>query len=473
MSLRRFSAFFRPKSLRTRVSLSVAMLLLLAVMLLSVFVYADLGGGLRRTLDDSLRMSASVAAAAVQVSDHRLSVQQNLPGDNRELQTLWNEGTTVRYLDTDGRTLSGFGLGWNAPADPLNLAEIRAEGHAFTEWTDRASDKDFRVYTQAIRENGTVVGFVQVMRDLHPIADTLAELLAALAIGGVLVVVAGGIGGFFLSRQALKPIEKITRTAQEISAQDLSARLNMSHSYDEVGRLASTFDSMLERLEDSFARERRFTADASHELRTPLAAMEAILSVIRAEPRSTEEYQQALDDLAEETTRLRKLAEDLLFLARGEQPGSEKAEIVDLSVLVQDVVEALALLAQEKALSIECQAEPGVKVRGETDKLIRVLLNLIENAVKFTDEGGLTVTVRSVRDTAVVEVIDTGIGIPSDHLTHIFERFYRVDSSRSRPGAGLGLSLARQIVLDHGGDLTVQSTEGHGSTFTVILPRSM
>lgn len=465
--------FLRPKSLRTRVSLSVALLLLVAVVLLSLFVYMDLGGGLRRTLDDSLRMSASVAAAAVQVSNHSLSVQPDLPGSSRELQSLWNEGTTVRYLDAAGNTLAGFGLGWNAPTNTTNLAEARAEGHAFSEWTDRTLDKDFRVYTQAVSNGDAVLGFVQVMRDLHPISETLAELLAALAIGGTLVVVGGAIGGFFLSRQALKPIDKITRTAREISAQDLSARLNMTGSYDEVGRLASTFDSMLERLEDSFARERRFTADASHELRTPLAAMEAILGVIRAEPRSAEEYEQALDDLAEETTRLRKLVEDLLFLARGEHSGQEATETFDLSLLVQDVVDALSPLAEEKALSLQCQAEPRLQVRGKTDSLIRVFLNLIDNAIKFTDQGGITVTVYSTKESAVVAVADTGVGIPSAHLEHIFERFHRVDPSRSNPGSGLGLSLARQIILDHGGTLTVKSTEGRGSTFTVTLPRLM
>ena len=214
--------------------------------------------------------------------------------------------------------------------------------------------------------------------------------------------------------------------------------------------------------------ERRFTADASHELRTPLAAMEAILSVIRLEPRENAEYELALDDIAEETARLRALAEGLLRLARCARPQPMDLVAGDASLLAEDVVEAMRPLAEAKGLDLASRIEPGLTVLGDSDSVIRVMLNLLDNAIKFTESGGtVTVSAFSQGDGTFVEVADTGIGIPADRHTSVFERFYRVDSSRSTPGAGLGLSLAQQMVHENGGELSVASKEGSGSTFTV------
>jgi signal transduction histidine kinase len=284
-------------------------------------------------------------------------------------------------------------------------------------------------------------------------------------------VVAGGVGAYFLAKRALAPIDTITQTAREISASELSARLNMPHAYQEVAQLAETFDQMLERLEASFARERRFTADASHELRTPLAAMEAILSVVRSEPREAHEYEEALDDLADETARLRSLAEQLLQLSRQTQPERTDMAPVDLSILLADVADALHPLLEAKSLSLERRIEPGLHVLGDSDSLIRVFLNLLDNAIKFTERGTITIAASLEGDKVRVDVGDTGIGISADRLPGVFERFYRADPSRSTPGAGLGLALANQIVRNHGGMLSVESTEGKGSTFTVMLQR--
>ncbi len=239
---------------------------------------------------------------------------------------------------------------------------------------------------------------------------------------------------------------------------------------DEVGRLASTFDEMLQRLDDSFQRERRFAADASHELRTPLAAMEAILDVVRAEPREPAQYVEALDDLAQETARLRSLVDDLLELARGTRT-SGTAQPVDLTTLVEDVVDALRPLAEAEDLSLEYTGQEGLWIAGDSDSLIRLFVNLVDNAIKFTVRGGVTVTARGANETVIIDVADTGVGIPAGDLATIFERFSRGDRSRATPGVGLGLALAQQITKAHSGTLTVESSEGEGTTFTVMLPR--
>ena len=199
--------------------------------------------------------------------------------------------------------------------------------------------------------------------------------------------------------------------------------------------------------------------------------MEAILSVVRSHPRDAREYEEALDDLADETARLRSLAEQLLQLSRQTQVGQPDTVPVDLSVLLADVADALRPLFEAKSLALEMQIQPGLRVLGDSDSLIRVFLNLLDNAIKFTERGTITVAASSQGEKVRVDVSDTGAGIPADRQAGVFERFYRADPSRSTPGAGLGLALASQIVRNHRGTLSVESIEGKGSTFTVILQR--
>ena len=473
MVLRTVLRWLRPRSLRVRFGLGVVALMVVALVLFGSFVYFNVDRGLRSGVDDSLRVSASQAAATLDLDNGKLVLGDTPPSSNSALDALRARGHTVRYLGPNGEILGGFGNLWNSPVNSQSLAAARNGRPAFYDVDGPGVDKDYRLYTLPVLAGQNVVGYVQVFQSLDSVEETLAELLAALLIGGVVITVAGGLGGYFLAGRALAPIDSITRTARRISARDLSARLNIATSDDEVGRLASTFDDMLERLDSSFKRERQFTADASHELRTPLAAMEAILSVIRSEPRQTTEYEQALDDLAEETARLRCLAEDLLRLARGAQPMAAELVPVDISTLVEDVADALSPLAEAKGLYLECEATPGLILMGDSDSLIRVFLNLVDNAIKFTENGRVTVKAFSDDGAVVVEVSDTGVGIPPERLPSVFERFYRADSSRSTPGTGLGLALALQIVQNHGGTLAARSAEGEGSTFTVRFEEAL
>ncbi|MCL4369036.1 MAG: HAMP domain-containing histidine kinase [Actinobacteria bacterium] len=459
----------RRRSLRTRFGMWVAALVVMALSLFGAYVYIAVGLGLRSGLDDSLRVSASLVASTVTVARGGLVLGESMPENNSELGALLAQGNTVRYVDAQGAVMGGFGLLWNAPPDAAGLALARSGSPAFTNAADPAADKDYRVYTLPLAEGNTVAGFVQVMHGLDSVNAALQRLLAALLIGGAFVMVGVGLAGYYLAGPALAPIDEITRTAQRISAEDLSARLHMTGADDEVGRLASTFDDMLERLDDSFERERRFAADASHELRTPLAAMEAILGVVRSEARDPAEYTQALDDLAEETARLRALVGDLLQFARGARTVEAELAPVDLSTLVHDVVDVLRRLAEAKGLSLECRVDAGLTVMGDSDGLVRVFLNLLDNAIKFTAHGGIVLAAHQDGGTVHVEVTDTGIGIAPDRLPHIFEPFFRADPSRLAPGTGLGLALAQQIIHNHGGTLTVRSVQGQGTTLTVSL----
>jgi signal transduction histidine kinase len=303
--------------------------------------------------------------------------------------------------------------------------------------------------------------------------DTLERLVTTLLIGVPGLVAAAGLGGYLLAARALAPIDRITLTARRISAEDLTARLNLPGLDDEVGRLATTFDEMLSRLEQSFLRERQFTADASHELRTPLGAMQAILEAIRQRPRGPAEYEQALADLAEETRRLRALTEDLLLLARGQAPDGAEREAVDLALLLSDLCDSLRPVAQAKSLELSCRAPGPLPIQGDRDALIRLFSNLLDNAIKFSEDGEISVTATPVPNGGVmVHVTDNGGGIPQEHLPHVFDRFYRVDRSRSSPGAGLGLAIAQQIAHSHGGKIEVTSAPGQGTCVSVILPQA-
>jgi heavy metal sensor kinase len=460
----------RIRSLRTRFGLWVAALVLVAVAAFGVFVYSQVERALLDTLDDSLRVSASLAGSDVTVVDGALVIEESMTEVNLELEVLLAQGDTIKYLDVDGGAIDGFGVWLSLPLDAVASAAVQSGQSAISTTKHATTGSDYRVCTLPLLRDGSVVGFVQAMRDLQPLRQSMGALLAALLIGAGVVALVTGLIGYFLARRALKPVETITKTARRISGQDLSARLDLSGVDDEVGRLAETFDEMLERLEQSFQRERRFAADASHELRTPLAAMEAILGVVRAEPREAADYQKALDDLADESSRLRGLVEKLLELARSGRSTVADFTQVDVSTLVEDVADVLRPLARAKRVSLERRLEPGLTIDGDSDSLIRLFLNLVENAIKFTERGGVSITAYRRGDSVVVEVADTGIGIAAERIAHVFERFYRADASRSAPGTGLGLALAQQIALNHKGTLTATSREGEGSTFTLTLP---
>jgi heavy metal sensor kinase len=457
-------------TLRARFALWIAGLLLVVLAAFGAFVYLNLEQGLEASIDDSLRLSASQAIASINLEDGQINFGDPMLASVPSYE-LQERGLTLRILDPAGQVKEAAGLYATLPVDAHSLAVART-GQANLAMVNDAAGQDLvRVYTVPIIENGQLAGFVQVAQSLGTVHDTLRRLLSTLFIGGPLLVLAAALGGYALSARALAPIDHITRTAQRISAEDLTARLNLRATDDEVGRLAATFDDMLARLDDSFRRERQFTSDASHELRTPLAAMQAILTVMQEKRRSAEDYEQAMADLAEETERLRGLVDDLLRLARGQSQQTTVRETVDLPVLLRDVADSLRTLAESKGLTLSCDVPEGLAIQGDSDALIRLFVNLLDNAVKYTERGSIQITASGDHDGVRVRVADTGIGIAAEHLPHVFDRFYRVDSSRTGPGSGLGLAIAQEIAQAHGGRLEIESTPGDGTVLTVHLAR--
>jgi len=315
---------------------------------------------------------------------------------------------------------------------------------------------------------------VQVAEPMDDFVEAIDRFRSVLWFGIPVLLLAAAGGGYWLSAFALRPVDRITRAAQSITPQDLSQRLTVPQTGDELQRLGETLNKMLQRIESAVLRITQFTADASHELRTPVALIRTRAEVTLANPRTNDQYREALSEVLVESERTSALIENLMLLARADT-GAETLDFqrTDVSALARAVSAQAQTLAEAKELKWNA-AVPDVPiwVLGDPQALRRLLLILIDNAVKYTPENGsISLALETYDNHAAIRVEDTGMGISEADLTHIFERFYRADKARSRElgGTGLGLSIGRWIANAHGGEIKVQSSPA-GSTFIFRLP---
>jgi signal transduction histidine kinase len=312
---------------------------------------------------------------------------------------------------------------------------------------------------------------------VQEILDTFAGLLALVVLVSLLL---SAVGAYLMARAALSPVEDVVGSAREIRAGDLSRRLPVANPKDEIGRLATTVNGLLSRLEAAFARreealerQKRFAADASHELRTPLTSVIGHARMLDewALEEDPDHARRSVASIRREAGRMQNLVEALLALTRGDEGAPLDVGRYDLAQVAEEAVEAARTTAKGK-VSVEYSGGREVEATFDRDRIRQVASILLDNAVKYTPEGGsVTVRLREEDGTAALEVSDTGVGIPEDRLPLVFERFYRADPARSDGGAGLGLSIARQIAVSHGGKIRAKSTPGEGSTFTLFLPK--
>jgi heavy metal sensor kinase len=307
------------------------------------------------------------------------------------------------------------------------------------------------------------------------IARQLEEVRVVLVLGVPFVVGLAGIGGYVLARRALAPIDHLAADARRITAERLHERLTVVNEHDEIGRLAAVVNETFGRLESSFEQLRRFTADASHELRTPLAVIRGIGELGLGETRTPAEYQESIGSMLEEVDRLTRLVDTLLQLSRGDA-GTVRLtrEAVNLADVARDVTGSLSILAEERRQRFRITAQPDVVVLADRLVLRDAVTNVVDNAIKYGPIGTIVeVRVEADSRTAVLTVTDEGPGIPMEHRSRIFDRFYRVDEGRSRGmgGAGLGLAIAKWAVEVNGGQIAYESNAG-GSTFRMSLPRA-
>ncbi len=331
-----------------------------------------------------------------------------------------------------------------------------------------------RVLTVPVMHGGRMVNLIQVGMSLQTLAETRLRFLLAMAALLPIGLLLAGSGGLLLARRALKPVDRMAEAAHRISAEHLDERVEETGAADELDRLARTLNEMLGRLDVAFSQVRRFSADASHELQTPLTILKGELEVALRFPRTPEEYQATLRSALEEVNRIAHLVEGLLLLHRVEAGVLRiDRQALDLEQLLQEVCATIKVTADSRLIGVRLGPTESISIQGDRELLRRLLLNLGDNALKYTQpKGNVTFSLQREDKWALILVSDTGIGIPGEEQERIFQPFYRTAEARSlaEGGTGLGLSLARSIAMAHGGTIKVQSTPGRGSNFQVLIP---
>jgi heavy metal sensor kinase len=452
-------------SIRVRLTLWYVALLAVILLVFSGLLYLTLSRALREELDVTLSTEAERLIGSMKFGSD--APQLGDAPDNLRI------GTVAALYDSGGRRLLAYDPRQPLPVLPEALSEA-ARGRQVLVTAALADGTEWRVLTAPVIDNGVQVGIIQVGRPVAQVDATLRQLLLLLVLAVPLTLLVTSAGGLFLAGRALDPIDGITRAAAAIGADDLSQRLNFRGSLDEVGRLAATFDRMLDRLDRAFRRQRQFTADASHELRTPLTMLATQIDVALERQRTPADYEELLRSLREDAARMTQLVSELLTLARADA-GQQllTTEELDLGDLVSSVVQAMQPLALQRGVQLAERAQPHVRISGDQTRLSQLLINLVDNALRYTSRGGnVNVAIKEQAGWAELRVEDTGIGIAAEHLPHLFERFYRADPARARTdgGSGLGLAIAQWIAQAHGGGISIESELGRGSTFTVRLP---
>jgi heavy metal sensor kinase len=332
----------------------------------------------------------------------------------------------------------------------------------------------YRVMSGGARIGGRPV-LVQVARSVGPIVQNLNQLIYILFLGLPGAMAIAGVGGYALARRALAPIDRMAERARSINAERLNDRLPVDNPDDELGRLALVFNETLTRLESSFDQMRRFTADASHELRTPLTAIRSVGEVGLRGRRDEIAYREIIGSMLEEADRLALLVDRLLMLSRADTgKASLSIDVVEIPQLAEEVVDQLSVLAEEKNQSLKVRCDAVSRWVGDRLVLRQAMMNLVDNAIKYTPfDGSINVRVTQTPAGIAIDVVDSGPGIPVELRSRIFDRFYRVDKSRSRQngGTGLGLAISKWAVEVNGGQLTLEPTEA-GSCFRITLPQT-
>lgn len=460
------------RSLRIRITALYAVLLSGALVLFGATIYLGLQRYLYSNLQETLADECRTIETGL-LSQHPFRrpqwLQQEIeesftPEANGHFIRVTQEGIGVIFASREPKDGSFDPTGVPSPGEQQDRRQKvrQKDGHSLLVVSSRFTAPDG---TRFITESGFSNRQIEV---------TLDGLLVTFGVYMPFLVLVAVISGYWLMRRSLQPVDEITRRAEGITSSNLSERLPVIRTGDELERLSGALNRMIERLDGAFQHIHRFSADASHELRTPLTILQLELEGLaqnrKLDPSLVDEVGSAL----EETSRMSHIVENLLTISRLDA-GELKIDKsrLDLAQLASSSTEQMQLLAEEKSISLRCKTGDEIYIEGDRSRLQQVIVNLVDNAIKYTQEGGeIRVTVRQDTNLAILEVSDNGAGIPGDALPHVFERFFRADKARSRDlgGAGLGLAIVKSICIAHGAEISVSSQEGRGTCFTVELP---
>lgn len=466
--------------IRWRLTLFIALVMGMILLALSLTLYLLNRNALLKGVEESAENGAMAAVDTIEAGD----TLSNAADDDDQL--ILDE-VSVIIRDKDGGILQSKGLRAVSSADDNVWRNALKRKKPVRGKAVFGGDNDYYVVAvpvdppnspKQVIDEARVVEALKSYNETEESLETFGTVLAT-SIGAAFVLSIGG--AYLLAGAALRPMDSVTSAASKMGEGDLSKRLPVANPKDELGRLVITINALLSRLESAFVRrqealerQRRFAADASHELRTPLTAISGHARMLDewALEGDPQRAKQSVGVIRREASRLRSLAESLLALTRGDEGVELKVGRHDLAAVAEEAAQATRD-ANNGKVSIECDLPKGeVEATFDRDRAFQAASILLDNAVRYTPEGGnVTVGVREDGERVALEVSDTGVGIPEDQLPLIFERFHRADPSRSDDGAGLGLSIARQIAESHGGQIRAESTPGEGSTFTFLLPK--
>ncbi len=471
-------------SVRTRLTLWYSGVLALVLVLFAFATYSFLAAQIRQLTEENLRELAGgfVNTVEREYTDTEDDDEETARTKSEKINDAIGEAADeLRLRDYQIFVFDREGKSIVASKDFLNKYHLSAsdlpkDSETFSEFTDD-ENHSFRIFAEKFSPGGEIYRLL-VAYSLKDQSEFLRKVKTTFSIIVPLALLLASFGGYFLARKSLSPVVAMSETASQISAKNLhNERLAVGNEHDELGKLARSFNDLLQRLDDAFTNQRRFMADASHELRTPIAIVRGESEVtLSKKTRTPEDYRESFAIVQAESKRMTVLVEDLFTLARADagQVSLIKKDFY-LDELLQECVRAVKSLAEKREISITLEAETEMPFHADEELLRRLFLNLLDNAIKFTPPKGLVKIHAGVEENFYsVTVSDTGNGISTDDQPHIFERFYRADKARSRDenesGAGLGLSIALWISEAHEGTLVLQKSDTSSSTFLVKLP---
>ena len=458
--------------IRWRLTLFIALVIGAILLFLGLALYLLSRAALLSGIEETVRSRATAAAGTIEAGE---------AFSDAYIEQLDLDGVSVIVRDGTGEVLRTENLSPRGRIEDAVWREAVGSGEPASGTARFSGDDPYYVHAVPVDPPSGPTRVVEAGQPYEPVEETFEVFGTVLAAGiGAAFLLSIG-GAYFLARAALQPVDAVTSAAREMGEGDLSKRLPVANERDEVRRLATTINGLLSRLEAAFARreetlerQRRFAADASHELRTPLTSISGHARMLDewALEEDPERAKRSVGAIRREAGRMRNLVEALLALTRGDEGAGLKIGRHDLAAVAEEAAQAAREAADGK-LSVEyARPKRVVEATFDRDRVFQVVSILLDNAVKYTPEGGSVLVRLGEEDgLAAIEVSDTGVGIAEDELPLVFERFYRTDHSRADGGAGLGLSIARQIAESHGGEIRATSKPGKGSTFTLLLPK--
>ncbi|MGD9577990.1 MAG: sensor histidine kinase [Syntrophorhabdus sp.] len=435
-----------------------------------IFIYFK--NSLQESIDAKIRSIGEVLSSSM-TDAHNTSVFGNFERYLENVLGKKPKGKFIQIMDSSGRIGAKMSdIEGEALPTSFSALERAMQGEIVYETIERTKPR-LRMITIPIMENKKVTSVVQVGTSLEDFDETIKKLLLIMIISIPSSICVTIVVGYFMAKKALKPVDQIRRAAIKISSSNLDERIDIGGRKDELGRLAETFNAMIGRLKDAFQRINQFSIDVSHELKTPLTILKGETEVALRKEREKHDYQILLMSNLEEIDRMSCIIDDLLLLSKADMKEIKlNVEEVALRDLIMDVCMDMKVVADKKNVELEASELEDIRLKGDELKLRRMLLNIVENGIKYSQVGG-KVSVSSCQNNGYVkiDVKDNGIGISEEDIKYIFDRFYRADRSRKREsGSGLGLSISRWIAEAHQGSIEVISQPAQGSMFTIKLP---